>query len=204
MIELYYLQIFFLIVLILGILVFIIPLIFIKKKGNDPHGTHEGTSSLARLSGLFFFLWIIIIILFIFFNDTIILFWTFSILSTDMLVIIGMTLVSIGFIFEILGAKELGVNFRIELPKEETELITSGIYRVMRNPMVFSIYLSVIGTFFIVPNLLTLIILIFSIITFDAKARNEEKFLLNRFGKDYEEYKRKVGRYFPIHINKKN
>jgi len=184
--------------------VFIIPLIFVKKKGNDPHGTHEGTSSLARLSGLFFFLWIIIIILYIFFNDTIILFWTFNILSTDMLVIIGMTLVSIGFIFEILGTKELGENFRIELPKEETELVISGIYRVMRNPMVFSIYLSVIGTFFIVPNLLTLIILIFSIITFDAKARNEEKFLLNRFGRDYEEYKSKVGRYFPIIINKKN
>lgn len=48
-----------------------------------------------------------------------------------------MILIIIGFVFEILKIKELGINFRIELPKGETELITSGLYRVMRNPIVF-------------------------------------------------------------------
>ncbi len=202
MIELLYRKIFLLLVLILFSIGLMIPMIIIRRKGKDPHGTHMGYSILARLSSLTIFIWIINIGLFIFFYNLIELIWRFTFLSGDLFIIIGMISVAIGTIVEILGMYSLGINFRIELPKEETELITSGIYRVMRNPIAFGLYLIIIGTFLLIPNVLTLIITIANIIVFDAKVRDEEKFLLARFEKSYEDYQKKVGRYFPFSLKK--
>jgi len=120
------------------------------------------------------------------------------------LVLIGMITISIGFILEILGILALGINFRIELPTDDIELITSGIYRVMRNPIVFGIFLLVIGSFLIIPTGITLLIGIFNIITFNSKAIDEEKYLLRKFGEEYRTYKNSVGKYLPFKIVKKN
>lgn len=200
MIELLYRKIFLLLVLILFSIGLMVPMIIIRKKGKDPHGTHEGYSILARLSSATIFIWIINILLFIFFYNLIELFWLFTFLSADIFIIIGMISITAGFIFEILGIQALGINFRIDLPKEETELIISGIYKLMRNPIAFGLYLIIIGTFLLIPNVLTLIITIANIVVFHVKVRDEEKFLLARFGKSYEEYQKKVGRYFPFVI----
>jgi protein-S-isoprenylcysteine O-methyltransferase Ste14 len=197
MIELNFIKIYLIIVLILNLISIITPSIIIKKKGNDPHGTHEGTSILARLSGLSFFILILFIIMYIFFDTVIEAFWTFQWLVIDSITIIGIILVAIGLIIEIVAMINLGMNFRFELPKEQTELVVNGFYRVMRNPIVFALYLLVFGIFLMIPNILTLFLLILIVITFDAKVRGEEKFLSERFGKDYEEYKNRVGRYFP-------
>lgn len=119
-----------------------------------------------------------------------------------MLVITGMISILIGFLFEILGIIALGINFRIELPTDETELITHGIYRTMRNPIVFGIYLLVIGSFLIIPTIIVLLICIFNIFTFNSKAIDEEKFLLRRFGEEYKNYTNIVGRYLPFKIKR--
>ncbi len=110
--------------------------------------------------------------------------------------------ISIGFLFEILGIIALGINFRIELPTDDTELITSGIYRIMRNPIVFGIFLLVIGSFLIIPTIIILLICIFNILTFNSKTVDEEKFLLRRFGEEYKNYWNNVGRYLPIKIRR--
>ncbi|MDX1798487.1 MAG: isoprenylcysteine carboxylmethyltransferase family protein [Candidatus Lokiarchaeia archaeon] len=121
-------------------------------------------------------------------------------LSNDVSIIIGMIMILLGFLFEIFGIVALGTNFRIELPTDDTELVTSGIYRIMRNPIVFGIFLLVIGSFLIIPTLFVLLICIFNIITFNSKAIDEEKFLLQRFGENYNNYMNKVGRYLPFKI----
>ncbi len=113
-----------------------------------------------------------------------------------------MVSISVGFLFEILGIIALGINFRIELPIDETELITSGIYKTMRNPIVFGIFLLVTGTFLIIPTGIALLICIFNILTFNAKVIDEEKFLLRRFGEKYRSYRNEVGRYLPFVLKK--
>ncbi len=174
----------------------------VKKSGKDPHGTHEGSLLLTRLSSVSIFLWLGLIIVYIFFNRLVENLWLINFLSNDISIIIGMIMISIGFLFEILGIIALGLNFRIELPTDDTELITSGIYRVMRNPIVFGIFLLVIGSFLIIPTIIVLVICIFNILTFNSKAIDEEKFLILRFGKDYKKYMNKVGRYLPYRIGK--
>ena len=123
-------------------------------------------------------------------------------LYNDIVIIIGMIIILVGFIFEIFGIIALGINFRVELPTDDTELITSGIYRIMRNPIVFGIFLLLIGSFLLIPTIIVLLICIFNIITFNSKVIDEEKFLLRRFGKTYENYLNRVGRYLPFKIKR--
>ncbi len=179
-------------------------MILIKKRGKDPHGTHEGYSFLSKITFLSISYWLIYVLLKIIFNEVWGNYWTFNLLSIDFFIISGLILIVLGFVFEVLGLISLGINFRIELPKEETELVTSGIYRVMRNPIVFGIFLLVVGTFLTIPDIFTLAALIFNVVTFNSKAKDEERFLLARFGKKFEEYKSQVGRYFPIRLKMGN
>lgn len=197
-----FIKYFFIICIILFLIGFFWPLIVVKKSGKDPHGTHEGSLLLTRLSSVSIFLWLGFIIVYVFFNRLVENLWLLYFLYNDISIIIGMILISIGFLFEILGIIALGLNFRIELPTDDTELITSGIYRIMRNPIVFGIFLLVIGSFLIVPTIIVLLICIFNILTFNSKAIDEEKFLLRRFGEDYKNYMNEVGRYLPFRIER--
>ena len=177
---------------------FLVPVMIIKKKGKDPHGTHEGSSILTRFSSISIGLWFLYLILFIIFGDLISSFLYIPIFNSDIFIIIGMILMSVSFIFELLATLYLGYNFRIELPKEDIELITSGIYRIMRNPIVFGLYLLILGSFFIIPTIINLLLFIINLITFNSKVKDEEKFLLKAFDEEYMHYKIRVGRYFPL------
>ncbi len=202
MIETLTIQIFFIIVIFLFLLGFIWPLIVVKKRSKNPHGTHEGASILTKLSGVSIFFWLGLICFYFFFPQIIRNILFFNLIYSNIAVIIGMIIISIGFLFELMGIIALGENFRIEFPIEEIELITSGIYKFMRNPIVFGIFLLVAGTFIIIPNILTLFSMIFNILTFDSKAKDEERFLTKTFGEEYLQYKNKVGRYFPFNIKR--
>lgn len=204
MIQVFHIQIFLIVILISHLIIFISPLIIVKKNGKDPHGIHKNYSILARLTPISYFFLILFIIFYIFSINMMDNFWTFHFICMDILIFTGMVIATIGLILELLGIIELGLNFRIELPKEKTELKTSGIYRLMRNPIAFSLYLLVFGIFLLSPYVFTLIIVILTIITFDAKVNCEENYLQEQFGKDYEDYRKKVGRYFPFKIRKNN
>jgi len=195
-------KIFFITVIMFFLIGMFIPMIVIKKKGKDPHGTHEGASLLTRLTPFTIFTWLIYIILFII-NDVVILrFLAVEVLISDFFIIIGIIIIILGLILDGWGTIALGTNFRIELPKEEISLITTGIYRLMRNPIVMGIYLLLFGSFLIIPTIISLIFLIANVLTFDSKIRDEEKFLTKRFGEEYKKYGRKVGRYLPFSIKK--
>jgi protein-S-isoprenylcysteine O-methyltransferase Ste14 len=202
MIESIFIRSFFIVIIILFLIGMFAPMVIIKKKGSDPHGIHEGASLLTRLTPLTIFSWLIYIIIFII-NDSIILhFLAFEVLVSDKVFINVIIIIFLGLILDVWGTAALGTNFRIELPKEETRLITTGIYRLMRNPIVMGVYLLIFGSFLIIPTMISLIFLIANIITFDSKVRDEEKFLAKRFGEKFEKYSKKVGRYFPFSITK--
>ncbi len=202
MIEPIFIKSFFIIIVVLFLIGMFAPMVIIKKKGIDPHGIHEGASLLTRLTPITIFSWLIYIILFII-NDSIILhFLAFEFLVLDVFIFSGIVIIFLGLILDIWGTAALGTNFRIELPKEETTLITIGIYRLMRNPIVMGVYLLIAGSFLIIPTTISFILLIANIIAFDSKVRDEEKFLAKRFGEKFEKYSKKVGRYLPFSIIK--
>ena len=202
MIESIFIKYFFIIIVVLFLIGMFAPMVIIKNKGSDPHGTHEGASLFTRLTPITLFSWLIYIIIFIINNSIILHFLAFELLISDVLIVSGIVIIFLGLLLDIWGTAALGTNFRIELPKEDTSLITTGIYRLMRNPIVMGVYLLIAGSFFIIPTTISLILLIANIITFDSKVRDEEKFLAKRFGEKFEKYSEKVGKYLPFSIRK--
>lgn len=110
----------------------------------------------------------------------------------------GVVFGSSGVVLFALAVTDMGDSWRAGVPvSEETGLVTSGIYRISRNPAFLGfdlLYLGITLLFFRVPSALlsaaaagTLhaqIILV------------EEPFLRSRFGTAYADYSRHVNRYF--------
>lgn len=202
MIDPFVIKIFFLIVILSFLTGMFVPMIIIKKKGYDPHGTHESASFLTKLTPYTIFTWLTYIILYIIMDEEILLFLRFDVLISDFFVIMGMIIVSVGLLLDLWGTLSLGTNFRIELPKENISLIIAGVYKLMRNPIVVGVYFLLLGSFLIIPTVLSLVFLITNILTFDSKVRDEERFLDKKFGNEYRDYREKVGRYLPFNIFK--
>jgi protein-S-isoprenylcysteine O-methyltransferase Ste14 len=79
--------------------------------------------------------------------------------------------------------------------KQDTTLVTDGIYKLSRNPAFVGFDLIYIGCAFAFPNVLNIIIAILAVAVFHIQILGEEKFLTEVFGQDYTEYKSKVRRY---------
>jgi protein-S-isoprenylcysteine O-methyltransferase Ste14 len=81
------------------------------------------------------------------------------------------------------------------LPEESTELKTSGLYKFSRNPMYLGFNLITVSSVVYTLNYAILLISLYSIIIYHLIILAEEKFLEERFGEQYLEYKKKVDRY---------
>lgn len=108
---------------------------------------------------------------------------------------IGMAVLGVCiFIVAMVTMKE---SWRAGIPeKAQTELITTGIYRIIRNPAFFGFDLLYIGVLIAFFNYLHLIFVLFAICMFHLQILQEEKFLTATFGEKYTEYKKHTGRYF--------
>ena len=80
---------------------------------------------------------------------------------------------------------------------DKTELITNGIYQISRNPAFLGFDLVYIGILLMFFQWWLLVLSVAAMVMFHLQiVKVEEFFLLQTFGKDYMDYKRKVLRYF--------
>ena len=73
---------------------------------------------------------------------------------------------------------------------------TSGLYKISRNPQVFMMGISFLGMCIIVDSVLSITLLLISFILFHFRIILEERNCLSLYGKDYEDYMKRVKRYF--------
>ena len=85
-----------------------------------------------------------------------------------------------------------------EVAPRTTNLMTGGPYSISRNPMLVGIYLYDIGVLVWLWSVLPLLIFFVEVILLTIQVHTEEKRLEKDFGKDYLNYKKRVGRYFKI------
>lgn len=82
-------------------------------------------------------------------------------------------------------------------PTDKTELVTTGIYQISRNPAFLGFDLVYVGICLMFFNWVLLLVSVFAMLMFHLQIVNvEEDFLLDSFGEDYIAYKKKVNRYF--------
>ncbi|MFH1788527.1 MAG: isoprenylcysteine carboxylmethyltransferase family protein [Candidatus Altiarchaeota archaeon] len=93
------------------------------------------------------------------------------------------------------GILHLGDSTRFGLPTEETRLKTGGLYRFSRNPIYLGFYIWTISAITYTLNPAVTLLGLYGMLVHHRIVLTEEKFLEKRFGADYEDYRRKVGRY---------
>lgn len=110
---------------------------------------------------------------------------------------IGIILMILGDISFIAAVVTMKDSWRAGIAEgDKTELVTNGIYRISRNPAFLGFYLVYIGIMLAFANIGLVIITVATIIAFHMQILQEEAFLKSRFGKEYEDYMKRVGRYF--------
>jgi protein-S-isoprenylcysteine O-methyltransferase Ste14 len=122
-----------------------------------------------------------------------------SILSSIML-ILGILLMFLGLLFLIYTNKSFleigkGTLAPWDPPKK---LVVEGAYRHVRNPMISSVLMIVLGESLIFSSIeLFLLFMLFFIVNHIYFVYSEEPGLIKRFGDDYIEYKKNVPRWIP-------
>ena len=94
---------------------------------------------------------------------------------------------------------DLGVNWSPSLEiREQHELITRGIYAIIRHPMYTSQWLWVIAQPLLLQNWIAGVLNIpFFFMFYSLRVKAEENLMLERFGDQYRSYMEKVGGVFP-------
>jgi protein-S-isoprenylcysteine O-methyltransferase Ste14 len=116
-------------------------------------------------------------------------------LDNLILQVIGLVFLAVALIWTIIAQGHMKNAWRIGIDTEtKTELVTTGLFGISRNPIFFGMILSLIGLFLTTPNALTGIFLILGYILIQIQIRLEEEFLMKEHGKNYTTYKQKVRR----------
>ena len=114
-----------------------------------------------------------------------------------LLQITGVIVESFGVVVFVISVTEMKDNWRAGVQREDkTNLVTSGIYSISRNPAFLGFDLMYIGILLTFFNWFLCFATAFAVCLFHLQIVNvEEDFLLETFGQEYLEYKRKVCRY---------
>lgn len=155
-------------------------------------------NKLGPLFGLAFVLWTVAIFIFFFHYNSINWIWKFSILDTMPVKVTAIVLLSAAFLLNILFTRSVGQSIQDAYKDgEEPKLITTGIFGTIRHPAYLAFFALAIGCFLLIPNLISLVLMIYTITVVYLHTLEEEAKLLKVYGDAYRQYMEKVGRYFP-------
>ena len=111
--------------------------------------------------------------------------------------VIGVVLVSVGLFIFLLAYISFGDSWRVGFDvKSPGALVTTGVFRYSRNPIYLFLNLWFSGTFLINGRLVFLIFAVMTAVVVHWQILQEEMFLVRLYGKPYEDYCARTGRYF--------
>ena len=92
----------------------------------------------------------------------------------------------------------LGKSWRIGIDEKNAgPLVTRGLYQYIRHPIYTGAFVILLGSLFVLPNLLTFFLVFCAATGFATEAYLEEQFLLSKFGDVYKGYMTETGRFIP-------
>lgn len=111
--------------------------------------------------------------------------------------VIGSCVSVVGVIVFLISVLTMRDNWRAGVAeKDQTELVTGGIYRISRNPAFLGFDLVYIGIVLMFFNWVLFVVSVFAAIMFHLQIINvEEEYLSASFGEEYLSYRKKVCRY---------
>ena len=111
---------------------------------------------------------------------------------------LGAALTMAGLLFTVWARVHLAANWSGTVTiKRDHELITSGPYRIVRNPMYTGLLLAIVGTAVWRGDLQGVLAVVVALASLWRKLRVEERVLHKQFGQSYEAYRRRVRALIP-------
>ncbi len=152
----------------------------------------------AAFFGLAFAGWTVVIFIFFFHYNFIEWVLKFHFIDMAWIKIFAMIIMCFAFLLNIFFTISVGKSIKAGLHSNETpKLVTSGIYGYIRHPGYLAFLAMSLGSFLIVPNLITVILLIYTWVVIYGHTLEEEQKLLKIYGEAYKNYQSQVGRYVP-------
>ncbi len=117
--------------------------------------------------------------------------------------IAAMALSLTGIALTIFSQYQMGTAWRIGVDEsEQTELVTNGLYSLMRNPIYSGVMLFGVGLLLLLPNIYMLLSILIGYLSIEFHVRYvEEPYLLRLHGLKFENYMNKTDRYLPRFIH---
>jgi len=180
-------------------LAFVLKSIIVAKRiGKNPLVLPKDDSAFG-LIGLYFKFTLIAMFLYVFafafFPMWHIYFMKINLLDNLIIIYFGLGLLLFALIWTIVAQRDIKNSWRIGIDTEtKTELVTTGLFKISRNPIFFGMILSLVGLFLATPNALTGLFLILGYMLIQIQIRLEEEFLTKEHGQKYIAYIQKVRR----------
>lgn len=112
--------------------------------------------------------------------------------------VVGLSLTAGAFFWTVAATSHLCRNLTpFVCPKAHCTLVESGLYRIVRHPIYTGLLFGALGWSLYRLSLPALLLTLCLFILFDAKARREEIWLLERFP-GYADYRRRVKKLIPF------
>lgn len=113
--------------------------------------------------------------------------------------LVGVLLAAAGIVATFLAQLAMGDSWRIGVESEErTELVTDGLFGLVRNPIYSAMVPTVLGLALMVPSPLALIAFVALVLALELQVRVvEEPYLFRAHGSAYVQYAARVGRFVP-------
>jgi protein-S-isoprenylcysteine O-methyltransferase Ste14 len=110
--------------------------------------------------------------------------------------IVGAMIACVGLLIFVLAFFSFGDSWRIGIDQKTAgQLVTGGIFSISRNPIYVAFDLIFIGVFLINGTWFFLIFAVLAILAVHSQTLREERFLVQRYGDEYERYRRTTPRY---------
>jgi protein-S-isoprenylcysteine O-methyltransferase Ste14 len=93
-----------------------------------------------------------------------------------------------------------GISIVFGEKRDPPQVITKSVFSVVRHPVYLGSILSILGLVITTLSILSFIIWLIFVIFYIYVSLHEEKLLISKFGKEYEEYMRKVPMLFPVNF----
>jgi protein-S-isoprenylcysteine O-methyltransferase Ste14 len=114
------------------------------------------------------------------------------------LVIAGLLVVAAGYGGRIYSLRAIHGSYSLFIEPRDGDLVTTGIYGIIRHPLYLFYSIELAGLCLICPNPISFVALILNVWTCLHRANKEELCLEEKFGERFHEYKRRTNKFIPF------
>ena len=174
-----------------------------RLTGLDPEVMRKSTSNVQQLMSIFSNILTAYAAIIILIHSSNLqwesLFSRYEAFSSKEVDVSGFIVGLIGLSFCLYAQVKMGSSWRVGIDeKVKTQLITTGFYKLIRNPTYLGLFLLNIGVWLIWPTWTIFLLNLLFYLFLEIQVRCEEDYLSSVHGEQYNEYKKRTKRYLPF------